>query len=246
MSKILVLSFLFFIGSSVGWVIELFYRRFFEEMRWMNPGFLTGPYLPLYGLSLCAVYLMSGIKLTFIENGVAQKIVLFTFMSIVVTVIEYIAGLIFIRHMKIKLWDYTDNWGNVKGIICPKFSFYWILLSAIYYFIIHPVIVDVLNWISGHLAFSFVIGFFYGVFVVDLCYSMNIMSRIREFAIYNKLVIKYEELKDSIRSINEENGSKVSFIFAMKSEISLTENLNKYLERGQDKLRSIKNKVIKK
>lgn len=241
---LLVLSFLFFIGSIIGWCIEIIYRRFFEEKRWINPGFLTGPYLPLYGFSLCAVYLMAHIKITFIENEYVQRIVLFVLMSVIVTIIEYIAGMIFIRHMKIKLWDYTDNWGNIKGIICPMFSFYWAVLSAIYYFIIHPLILDVLKWLAKHLAFSFVIGFFYGIFVVDLCYSMNIMSRVREFATSNKLVIKYEELKESIRRINEENGSKVSFIFAMKSELSLTENLKKYLERGQDKLENIKKKVV--
>ena len=240
---LLVLSFLFFIGSSIGWCLEVVYRRFFEERRWMNPGFLTGPYLPLYGFSLCSVYLMAHINITFIENKYVQKIVLFVLMSVIVTIIEYIAGMIFIRHMKIKLWDYTDNWGNVKGIICPKFSFYWVVLSAIYYFLIHPLILDVLKWLAKHPAFSFVIGFFYGVFVVDLCYSMNIMSKIREFATNNKLVIKYEELKESIRRINEENGSKVSFIFAMRSELSLTENLKRYLERGQDKLGNIKKKV---
>ena len=60
MSTLLTLSFLFFMGSVAGWVLELFFRRFFSsanpERKWINPGFCTGPYVPLYGLGLCALY----------------------------------------------------------------------------------------------------------------------------------------------------------------------------------------------
>ena len=35
------------------------------------------------------------------------------------TLLEYITGLIFIKGMHIKLWDYSKQWGNVQGIICP-------------------------------------------------------------------------------------------------------------------------------
>ena len=50
MNIILVLAFLFYIGSIAGWVLELFFRKIVcSEHKWINPGFLTGPYLPLYG-----------------------------------------------------------------------------------------------------------------------------------------------------------------------------------------------------
>jgi len=47
----------------IGWVLELFYRKMISERKWINPGFLVGPYLPLYGFGLCTVYLLSQIKL---------------------------------------------------------------------------------------------------------------------------------------------------------------------------------------
>lgn len=50
MSLFLTIAFLFFIGSMAGWVIEVVFRRFFSsanpERKWINPGFLSGPYLP--------------------------------------------------------------------------------------------------------------------------------------------------------------------------------------------------------
>ena len=142
MNKALVLLFLFFVGSLLGWVIELFFRRFCSPKgrttkKWVNPGFLVGPYLPLYGSGLCVLYLLASINLSFLdEHPIIEKIVLFVFMAIAMTVIEYITGLIFIKGMNVKLWDYTDRWGNIQGIICPLFSFFWAVLGAIYYLLI--------------------------------------------------------------------------------------------------------------
>ena len=52
MNIFLKLAFLFFIGSLIGWVIELIFRKYFavenKEHKWINPGFCVGPYLPLY------------------------------------------------------------------------------------------------------------------------------------------------------------------------------------------------------
>lgn len=50
MNTFLKLAFLFYIGSSLGWVLELFFRRFISgnnpERKWINPGFMVGPYGP--------------------------------------------------------------------------------------------------------------------------------------------------------------------------------------------------------
>ena len=220
-SNFLLLAFIFFIGSIIGWLIELIFRRFLSganlERRWINPGFLIGPYLPLYGFSLCVLFLLAQININFIENRIMEKLVLFATMSLVVTCIEYISGLIFIKRMKIKLWDYTNEWGNIKGIICPRFSFFWVILSAIYYFLIHPYILESLYWLSNHLSFSFVMGFFYGVFLIDVCYSLHIMVHIRRFAHDNEIIVKYELLKENIRKRNEELIGKKKFIFNMHS-----------------------------
>lgn len=60
---------------------------------------------------------------------------LFLTMTILMTVIEYIAGYLSLKINKVRLWDYTDQWGNINGIICPKFSLFWGILGAVYYFL---------------------------------------------------------------------------------------------------------------
>lgn len=233
----LVLAFLFFIGSLSGWCLELLYRKFFSDAnpdrKWINPGFLSGPYLPLYGFSLCVLFLLAHIKIVYIDNVIVSKIVLFGIMAIVVTLIEYLAGLIFIKKMKVKLWDYENEWGNIKGIICPKYTFYWMILSAIYYFIIHPKILKSLFWLSEHLTFSFIMGMFYGVFAMDCYYTMNILARIREFANEYQIIVRYEHLKEHIRLVNEGLKEKRKFIFAFKSDnTNFADNIRNYIEQN--------------
>lgn len=222
MKFFLVITFLFFTGSIIGWGIELIFRRFFSknnpERKWINPGFLTGPYLPLYGFSLVILFLLSFIDVSFIENSHLQKAVLFALMALCITFFEFIAGMIFIVGMKIRLWDYSKNRGNIKGIICPQFTFYWWLLSAVYYFLIHPRILEWLYWFTSHIEFSFVVGFFYGVLCVDLCYSLKVMARIRHFARENQIIVQLTEIQRNIRLKNEENREKLHFWLSMKSE----------------------------
>ena len=153
-------------------------------------------------------------------------------MALCITLFEYIAGMIFIVGMKIKLWDYSKNWGNIKGIICPLFTFFWWLLSAIYYFLIHPKILEWLFWFTNHISFSFVIGFFYGIMTIDVIYSFQLVSKLKQLAKENQMIIILENLKQQIRKINEEQKQKIHFLFSFKTDKdSLPEVFKKYLER---------------
>ena len=233
MNQFLILAFLFSAGCILGWTLEVFYRRFSPanpERKWINPGFLTGPYLPIYGFGLCVLYLLAGIEETALMQEAAWggKLILFLTMALVMTLLEYIAGLIFIKGMKIRLWDYSKEKFNLQGIICLRFSFYWALLGAFYYFIIHTRILEALRWFSENLTFSFAIGMFYGVFFVDLVYSLDIVAKIRHFAIENQILVRYEELKREIRRTAEERKEKTRFLLSFKSAVPLKEHLARY------------------
>lgn len=235
MTEFLMIAFLFFIGSVMGWGLEVLYRRFSpanKARRWINPGFLIGPYLPLYGFGLTALYLLAGIENTSVmaEVTAGSKTTLFIIMAVVMTVIEYIAGLIFIKGMKVKLWDYSKERFNIQGIICLRFSIYWALLSAVYYFFIHPHVTNALMWFSQNITFSFVIGMFYGVMLVDLGYSLGIVKKIRRFAMENQIMVRYEELKLEIRQNAKEHMEKNHWFLQFKSEMPLGDHLKRYLE----------------
>lgn len=229
------LAFLFSAGCVTGWVLELFYRRFKlanKEKIWVNPGFLTGPYLPLYGFGLTVLYLLAGLeKYIPVDNIYLRQGILFVVMSVAMTVTELIAGEIFIIRMNIKLWDYSQLKFNYKGVICLRFSVYWTLLGAVYYFLIHPHILNALEWFSHNLLFSFFIGVFFGVFAIDLCSTFRAVERIKKFAKENEMIIRYEELKNHIKIHSLQTREKYRFLHAFRTdETSLPEHLKRYLE----------------
>lgn len=231
MNVLLILAFLFFVGSTVGWGMELVFRKYFSdanpEHKWINPGFCTGPYLPIYGFGLCALYLLASMEQRF---GLS-KAVLFILMAVSMTAIEYIAGILCLKCSKLRLWDYSNEWGNVQGIICPKFSLFWAILGALYYFLIHPFILDALNWLSRNLAFSFFIGMFFGVFLVDYVHSAQLVNKIKAYAEDNHVVIRYEALKVQIRRTHELNRQKYHFFRPLHSEIPLREHLKELMNQ---------------
>lgn len=246
MSMFLTLAYLFFVGSISGWVIELLFRRYISsanpERKWINPGFCTGPYLPIYGFGLCALYLIASLeKLNFVPDILWNKVVLFVVMSLCMTAIEYAAGLFCLKVAKVRLWDYSNAWGNIQGIICPKFSLIWAALGACYYFLIHPHILGALDWLSRNLAFSFVIGLFFGIFLIDVVHSAQLVAKLKKFAEENDVIVRYEALKAHIRSRNEANKRKSPFFHPFRSDRSLPEHL-KELRESFEKRRGNKNR----
>ena len=110
------LLFLFCVGSVFGYVLELLYRKIIRR-KWITPGVFKGFYLPLYGIGLVICYLVYNIDISFVF-----KVIM---LGVLLTFIELMCGLVFIKYFKMPLWDYSDNFCNYRGIICLKFSLYW-------------------------------------------------------------------------------------------------------------------------
>lgn len=232
MKVILILAFLFFIGSVAGWVLELLFRNLSRpHEKWINPGFCTGPYVPLYGFGLCILYLLASLeRKQLIADPLWNKIMVIVTMAVCMTLIEYIAGIFCLKVWKVRLWDYSDLWGNIQGLICPIFSLAWAAIGVMYDFLVHPYILHALQWLSQNLAFSFFIGMFYGIFIIDVVHSANLVTKIKKFAEENKAVMKYENIKHYIRKTHQERATKYHFFRPFHSDSTLAESLKEMLE----------------
>ena len=239
MSIFLTLAYLFFIGSVLGWVLELLYRNLTQKnQKWVNPGFCTGPYLPIYGFGLCVLYLLASLEeYSLISDPFWNKAALFIAMAIGMTTIEYIAGIFCLKYLKVRLWDYSENWGNIQGIICPLFSLFWAILGAVYYFLIHPHILDGLSWLAQNLAFSFFIGMFFGFFILDVAHSAQLIAKLKAFAEEHTIVLTYEGIKDHIRNSQQKTSAKYHFFAPFRSEHPLTEHLKEIAKTIEEKIK---------
>ncbi|MGN0807186.1 MAG: putative ABC transporter permease [Candidatus Coproplasma sp.] len=254
MTTLLTLCFLFFVGSCIGWGIEVVFRRIFTAKKWINPGFLTGPYLPLYGFGVVAMYLLCLIP---IDTGMywLDSVITIAIIGVSMTVIEYIAGLIFIKGMRVKLWDYSDRWGNIQGIICPLFSLIWLAVGALYYFVIDPFVIQWVEWFVSNMPFAFVVGYFFGVFTIDFAHSINLTVKIRKFATDHNVVVKYEKVKESVKdgwdrlknSVKDtaQKMPRAKFFSPFKSANSLEQALVEYLAKEEEEKKKSHRRLFK-
>jgi uncharacterized protein len=127
----------------MGWILEVSYRSLCAG-RFINPGFLKGPYLILYGTG--ALMLMGCIFLfNFYDVNLVVKILTY---FIAITGLELISGLIGTGLFNIRLWDYSDQFLHYKGHVCLKFSIYWVLLAFGFEYSFLPPYQNIFNSIS--------------------------------------------------------------------------------------------------
>ncbi len=238
MEKFLIYTYLFFLGSVLGWVLELLFRNLQSHNRkWINPGFCTGPWLPIYGFGLCGLYTLASLEShSLIANPFWNRLALFAAMALGMTAIEYAAGLFCLKVLKVRLWDYSNCWGNLQGIICPLFSLAWAALSAVYYFLIHPYILNALDWLSRNLSFSFFIGMFFGVFILDVAHSAQLVVKLRQLAAEYQIVVRYEALKATIRAAHQKSPAIARFFRPFRSDRPLSEHLREMQEQLERRL----------
>lgn len=224
---------IFFTGAFCGWVMELFFRRFAHK-KWINPGFLVGPWLPLYGLGLLGLYGMSKINFSLIPNVFLQKVCLILLITVTMTLLEYLTGLIFIKGLNVKLWDYSDRKGNIQGIICPLFTLIWGVIGALYNLFLHNAICTFVDFAAAHLEYSFFLGILGGIFIMDNVYSFKVVAKIKQWAKENNVVVKYERLKLVIKQSAEKMKQKKNFFDSLKGPGEIVFELNKHiLEQGK-------------
>ena len=185
----LIVLYLFFFGGVGGWVLELLFRRFFSganpERKWLNPGFLFGPCLPLYGFGTVLLFILSELDHTLFGSFSGTfwyYPVMFVVMALAMTLLEYIVGLVSFKGFHLRLWDYSKLWGNIQGIICPLFTFFWGVLSLGYYFMLYPRLRKLVEWFVAHPLASFMVGVCFGIFLIDLCFSVHLGAVVQKKA----------------------------------------------------------------
>lgn len=239
MKTFITLCLLFIVGGTCGWAIELFFRRFVHK-KWVNPGFLAGPCLPLYGTGVVFLYIICSLDYSFIANEVWRAVFVIALITVVMTLVEYVTGLIFIVGLKVKLWDYSKRPGNIQGIICPLFTFFWGVIGAAYCLFVHPLLMKAVAWINLNEIYSFFIGMYYGVLVIDIFYSFNVVNKIRAWAKEKNVTVKLEEFRLSVKLKAEQIKQKTNFLLSFKTKKSLSEELDDYNNRENERQNGIK------
>ena len=87
-------------------------------------------------MGLCLLYILADIPIN-IDSIVPCVVIRFFEMGTVLTALEFVVGFVTLKVTKVRLWDYSKVWGNIMGLICPKFYLAWGALGTAYVFFLH-------------------------------------------------------------------------------------------------------------
>ena len=133
---------------------------------------------------------------------------------IVMTLIELVGGWISVQGFHVRLWDYSEEWLNYKGYICPKFSLFWTLISAVYYFGFYLPLHAYVERVIETPWLILLIGMYVGIFLVDLVHSMRLLQRIKAYAKNMRTLVNIDQLKSNAKEhFRRETGRRSPFNF---------------------------------
>ncbi|MDY6831014.1 MAG: phosphohydrolase [Thermodesulfobacteriota bacterium] len=191
--------FLFTFFSIAGWGLECVYRSTAQKKP-VNPGFLKGPYLPLYGTAAViltpvvtafqqgAIFPYAAYFIALVFPGIrALDASCFTSMAfltkglayfVITTGIELAVGLFFGGLLKRPLWDYSGQPLCFKNHVCLKYSCYWVLLAFFFEYALLPLSLFVYRscdprWMS---AVTFPICF---ILFLDFIWNLSVVLQAR-------------------------------------------------------------------
>lgn len=93
-----------------------------RTLRWRSPGAAQpiGRCFWRAGACLCALDALGRLPLpTPLLAGIG---------AVGVSVLELGTGLACRRLLHVEVWDYSQEWGNLAGLVCPKYTALWFLL----------------------------------------------------------------------------------------------------------------------
>ena len=188
------LVWIFIIYAFIGWCTEVSYAAL-DTGKFVNRGFLNGPYCPIYG---CGVVIVVAILTPLKEN----LLILFAGSFLLTSVLEYITGYILEKVFHNKWWDYSDKPFNIKGYVCLKFSIYWGLACTFIMDIIHPIIYAAIRFIPFVLGVV-LLSIIMCVFAADCIITVTTILK------FNKRLKVMDEMAASIHRLSDEIGENI-------------------------------------
>jgi uncharacterized membrane protein len=184
-----------------GWLLEVSYY-YFKTKTFVNRGFLIGPYVPIYGLSVLSLHLLLN---PYINNFNSLNIyyigLIFAAIIIVSTLLELVGGMGLYALFGIRWWDYSEEKFNYKGYVCLKFSLYWGILGTLFYSIIHlGVIVPMIESLNP-TTLRILVLFLVPLLMVD--YYLTIRSLVNFKSLLNDLKVRLDMIEEFALEIKE-------------------------------------------
>ena len=184
---------IFIVYAVIGWCSEVAYAAL-DTGKFVNRGFLNGPYCPIYGFGISLAVFLPEI----------QNSLFFLFLGgvIIAGFIEYTSGKLLERIFGRKWWDYSDKPYNIKGYICLKFSLFWGFACTFIVLILHPIIygiIKIVPFLIGVIILTVVLVFF----AIDCGITVATIMK------FNERLKRMNEIAQRIHHLSDEVGENI-------------------------------------
>jgi uncharacterized membrane protein len=194
----------FFIYAFLGWLWETFYCSLLEK-HFVYRGFLMGPYCPVYGFAVTTILVLT-------EPFQDRLIYLFISGFLITTLFEYFAAWLLETIFHLKLWDYSNLKGNIKGRVAPAISLFWGVGVLFLVKIVQPYLMSFSLPHKKIVALALFL-----VMMIDFMWTIKETFALRQFALAfeNQVGVELEKIRQTIQS-NSDTVEKQAELFNQK------------------------------
>lgn len=165
---------MFIIYAMFGWLIEII-NGWIRDHKFVNRGFLVGPYCPIYGVGAVAITL-------FLNQYHDKPITLFVMAVVLCAVLEYITSYLMEKLFKARWWDYSKRKYNINGRICLETMIPFGLLGCFIIYVSNPLVYKLFALCSPSIT-NIIAVILLVLFLIDFTISMHIITSFRKSAI---------------------------------------------------------------
>lgn len=194
--------FLFY--SFIGYLCEIIYCSI-PAKRFVNRGFLHGPYLPVYGFGgLAVIVILSPLK--------SFPVLVFILGMLITSLVEYIAGFLLETIFHTRLWNYSHYRFHIRGRVCLVNTLLFGLLAVGSIYLIHPFIENLLALFPSYLRTV-------GAFVMLMIMAVDTTVSAFNLLIFTETVGRLQRLKKILESpLNRVTQSHQRFVELLEKE----------------------------
>lgn len=165
---------LFVFYSFLGWLMEVT-QGYVRHKKFVNRGFLIGPYCPIYGYG--------AISMTLLLKGYANDpIVLFVMAIVICSILEYTTSFVMEKLFKIRWWDYSNRKFNINGRICLETMIPFGILGCLMIYFVNPFMFAIIDMIPSNLI-NIIAVILFIIYLVDNAISITIISNLKDITL---------------------------------------------------------------
>lgn len=164
---------LFFAGSMLGWLMEVVLKAI-QFKRFINRGFLIGPYCPIYGFG---VVLLTALLAPMMDSPLS----VFVQAVVLCGALEYMTSWVMEKLFHARWWDYSHKRYNLRGRICADNLLAFGVLGLLMIYVVDPWLVGLFRRIPAECAKN-IAWILMTLILLDSAVSSTILAHIRKTA----------------------------------------------------------------